>query len=112
MLDLLSTYSSFWSHSYLTTPKCLFPSPTSLYPSLPPPYDRLIGTMLIVDPANRASLEQVAAHSWLKSDIPVVNTPYSLPPFSSLEEIPEDILQLVLSRLEMGGYGSKSTILK
>ena len=68
--------------------------------------------MLVVDPANRASLEQVAAHPWLKSDIPLVHTPYFLPPFSSLEEIPDDILQLVLTRLELGGYGSKASILK
>ena len=72
----------------------------------------LIATMLVVDPDNRASLEQVAAHFWLKSDIPVLNTPCSLPPFSALEDIPGEIMEVVLARLEMGGYGSHSAILK
>ena len=68
--------------------------------------------MLVVDPANRASLEQVTADKWLKSDIPTVNTPHSIPPFSAVEDIPEDIVEFVLSRLDMGGYGSQSSILK
>ena len=81
-------------------------------PSLSPSTNSLIGAMLVVDPVKRSSLEQVAAHMWLDSDVPVVSIPQSIPPFSTLEDIPDDIVEVVLARLELGGYGSHSTILE
>lgn len=83
---------------------------TNVLPSLPP--GRLIATMLVVDPVKRASLEQVAAHTWLKNEIPIVCAPQSIPPFSSIDDIPDDMVDMILVRLELGGYGSRNAILR
>ena len=68
--------------------------------------------MLVVDPAKRASLDQVAAHTWLKNEIPVVHTPQSIPPFSSITDIPDEMVDIILTRLEFSGYGSRNSILQ
>lgn len=68
--------------------------------------------MLVVDPVKRASLDQVAAHPWLKSEIPIVCMHQPIPPFSSIDDIPDDMVDMILTRLEMGGYGTRSAILQ
>lgn len=71
--------------------------------------------MLLVDSQKRASLEEVASHHWLteggkeekeeEEDVPV-------PAISNVDEIPKPDLEVILHRMEQGGYGSKEAILK
>ena len=68
--------------------------------------------MLVVDPASRSSLDEVASNPWLKDDTSLLSSQQSIPPFSAIEDIPEDIVEIVLSRLELGGYGGHSLILR
>ena len=75
----------------------------------------LISVMLVVDSQKRASLEEVASHHWLteggskdeeeEEDVPV-------PTISNVDEIPKLDLEVILHRMEQGGYGSKEAVLK
>ena len=70
----------------------------------------LISTMLVVDPVHRSSLEQVAKHPWLMEGHEM--DPIPLPAISDVGEIPPDDFEVILHRMEMGGYGTKEDILK
>lgn len=64
----------------------------------------------MVDAGQRSSLEEVAAHPWLlegNEEDPVV-----LPTISTLEEIPYNTRELILHRMEQGGYGKREELLK
>jgi hypothetical protein len=70
----------------------------------------LIEVMLLVDSQRRASLEDVANHPWLKEWEGEEAVP--LPAISSIDEIPESELEVILCRMEQGGYGSIEAIMK
>lgn len=64
--------------------------------------------MLLVDSQRRASLEEVAAHQWLQEggqDDVIV-------PLPDLDDIPKQDLEVILHRMEQGGYGTMDSILK
>ena len=71
---------------------------------------RLIEVMLLVDSHRRASLDQVAGHMWLKGEEEEEHVP--LPAISDVNEIPQEELEVILSRMNQGGYGSMENILK
>lgn len=66
--------------------------------------------MLVVDSQRRASLEEVAGHQWLGEGPDEEMGP--LPAFSNVEEIPKLDLEVILRRMELGGYGSVEAIMK
>lgn len=69
--------------------------------------------MIIVDAQRRASLEEVAHHDWLQEG--AVDDPLQqqeLPSIVNTTELPESEVELILLRMEEGGYGSTVDILK
>ena len=70
----------------------------------------LISVMLVVDSQKRASLEEVAGHQWLGEGLD--EDVGSLPAFSNVDEIPKLDLEVILHRMEQGGYGSVDSIMK
>ena len=86
----------------------LLPPPLPLsFPPPPPP--RLINTMLVVDPQRRASLEQVAGHPWLQ--VGHEEDPDPVPAVADVKELPDDEVELILSRMVQGGYGTEEEII-
>lgn len=71
---------------------------------------RLINTMLVVDPQRRASLEQVAAHQWL--EIGNDEDPEPVAAIADFKELPDDEVELILSRMVQGNYGSEEDIIR
>lgn len=69
--------------------------------------------MLLVDSQQRASLEEVANHPWLQEGESVESNP-SFPgtAISNMDELPKSELDVILHRMEQGGYGSMDSILK
>ena len=67
--------------------------------------------MLVVDSQKRASLDEVANHSWLKEAEEEEET-VPLPAISNVEEIAEQELEIILRRMEQGGYGTMEAILR
>lgn len=73
----------------------------------------LISVMLVVDSQRRASLEAVAAHPWLKEGgEQEVEQVVPFPAISNVDEIPKPDLEVILRRMEQGGYGSMDAIMK
>ena len=76
----------------------------------------LISTMLVVDPNRRASLDKVAVHLWFnegKEDEVDSQLNYpTLPTISSIEEMPVEDVEIILNRMDQGGYGSQEDILQ
>ena len=71
--------------------------------------------MIIVDAQRRASLEEVAHHEWLlqgAADDPIHSVQQQLPSIINTTELPESEVELLLLRMEEGGYGSTVDILK
>ncbi len=71
--------------------------------------------MLLVDSQRRASLEAVANHVWLREggeEEEVEGDHIPLPTISTVDEILKPELEVILRRMEQGGYGSMEAILK
>ena len=66
--------------------------------------------MLLVDSSRRASLDEVVAHPWLEGVEDEDDAP--LPTISNVEEIPPSEVELIVCRMEQGGYGTSESILK
>ena len=66
--------------------------------------------MLVVDPLQRASLEEMAHHPWLL--LGMGEDPASLPVYSNFEEIPLEDVDIILHRMVVGGYGSREDLLR
>ena len=67
----------------------------------------------MVDSQRRASLEEVAGHEWLAQDVMEGPGPETgLPVISNVDEIPQQELEVILRRMEQGGYGSLEAILR
>jgi len=67
--------------------------------------------MIVVDASQRASLEDVARHEWLQqgqTEEPAEDSNNLGTPL----ELPEEEMQMILLRMEEGGYGSTADILK
>ena len=64
----------------------------------------------MVDSQRRASLEEVSGHLWLQEDAEDEIVP--LPAISNVDEIPQAELEVILYRMEQGGYGTMDSILK
>lgn len=73
---------------------------------------RLIETMLVVDSQRRASLDEVAAHQWLQEGGALEEVAAFPAVVSNVDEIPMADLEVILHRMEQGGYGSMEAILK
>lgn len=67
--------------------------------------------MLVVDSQRRASLDEVAAHPWLQEGGALEEVDES-PAVGNVDEIPMADLDIILRRMEQGGYGSMEAILK
>lgn len=72
----------------------------------------LIESMLVVDSQRRASLEEVAGHEWLSQEKEGSGSETVLPVISNVDEIPQQELEVILRRMEQGGYGSLEAILR
>lgn len=68
--------------------------------------------MLLVDSQRRASLEEVASHQWLQEGGEEAEMEATLPVISNVDEIPKQDLEVILRRMEQGGYGSVEAILR
>ncbi len=70
--------------------------------------------MLVVDPQSRASLDQVAGNPWLQEGKEDELFPLSSDDttVSNINELPPDETDLILHRMEMGGYGTCEDILQ
>ena len=66
--------------------------------------------MLKVDSQKRASLQQVSSHEWLKGGVAEEVVP--LPSISNVDEVPPSELNVILGRMDQGGYGSMDSILR
>ena len=68
--------------------------------------------MLVVDSQRRASLDEVAGHSWLQEGATQEEVSLSPAVISNVDEIPKSDLEVILRRMELGGYGAMEAILK
>ena len=68
--------------------------------------------MLLVDSQRRASLEEVADHQWLQEGGEEEELEATLPVISNVDEIPKQDLEVILRRMEQGGYGTVDAILR
>ncbi len=70
--------------------------------------------MLVVDAQCRVSLDEVATNQWLQEgkedDLPSLS--FALPTISNIDELPQDDIDLILHRMEMGGYGTQEDVLR
>lgn len=66
----------------------------------------------MVDSQRRASLEEVASHQWLQEGEQDEEAVVPLPAVSSVDEIPKQELEVILRRMEQGGYGTVDSILR
>ena len=64
----------------------------------------------MVDSQRRASLEEVASHQWLQEGEGEEDVP--LTAISNVDEIPQPDLDVILRRMEQGGYGSMEAIMR
>ena len=67
--------------------------------------------MIVVDASKRASLEEVSHHEWLQQCLPD-NLPEPDLPDMSFPELPESEIELILLRMEEGGYGRPPDVLR
>ena len=66
--------------------------------------------MLVVDPQRRASLEQVAGHQWVQ--VGNEEDPEPVAAVADVKELPDEEVELILSRMVQGGYGSEEDIIR
>lgn len=65
-----------------------------------------------MDSQRRASLDDVANHQWLKEGEGEEESTVPLPTISNVDEIPKQELEVILRRMEQGGYGTVESILR
>ena len=69
--------------------------------------------MLVVDSQRRASLDEVSDHQWLQEGPGAQEDVSPFPAvISNVDEIPKADLEVILRRMEQGGYGTMDAILK
>lgn len=68
--------------------------------------------MIVVDAQRRASLEEVAHHEWVIQGAAEDPLQQQLPSIVNTAELPKSEVELILLRMEEGGYGSTVDVLK
>lgn len=68
--------------------------------------------MLVVDSQRRASLDEVAAHQWLQEGGMLEEVAPFPAAVGNVDEIPTSELEVIMRRMEQGGYGTMEAILK
>ncbi|XP_037948441.1 SNF-related serine/threonine-protein kinase [Teleopsis dalmanni] len=79
-------------------------------PQVTPSCRNLIASMLVRDPKKRASLEEIAADSWLKDDLHCDASEYL--PLISRQEISEEDHAFILQKMIGGNIASKEDIMQ